>query len=108
MSFRVEAGQDVHISLNPVNFEAVPRVEILIGTRDNQWSQIVVDGTETVVDIHTPYILDPIGVNGFRIVHANLAFSSVYLVYQEGSEFPFMGFTTERRLLYNFVGIRTP
>jgi hypothetical protein len=100
---RVEAPQNVQISLNPVNFEAVPRMEILIGAHNNTRSIIRRNGTENVVDISTPGILSPIGWNGFRIVYANWAI----LVLREGEQWPFMGFNMRDFYPINFYGLAT-
>jgi hypothetical protein len=63
---RVDATHNVHISLNPVNFEAVPRMEIFIGAHNNTRSIIRRNGSENVVDVATPGILSPSGWNRFR------------------------------------------
>jgi hypothetical protein len=85
---RVVAPQNVQISLNPVNFEASPRMEVLIGVHNNTRSVIRRNGTENVVDISTPGILDAGSWSGFRIVFANW----MVLVFKEGDAFPLIFF----------------
>lgn len=98
------APNDVHISLNPVNFQAVPRIEILIGTANNTRSVIRRNGVENVVDISTPGILENASWSGFRVVFANW----MVLVFKEGDTFPFMGFNMQEFYPMTFYGIRTP
>lgn len=100
---RVEAPMDVQISLNPVNFEAIPRMEIFIGAHNNTRSIIRRNGSENVVDISTPGILRPTGWNGFRVVYANWAI----LVLREGEQWPFMGFNMRDFYPINFYGLAT-
>lgn len=102
--FRVEAPQDVHISLNPLNFEAIPRMEILIGINNNTRSVIRRNGDEDVVSVATPGILNPNSWNGFRIAFANW----MLLVFREGDEFPFMVFAMREFYPITFYGLRTP
>lgn len=104
IAFRVNAPSDVHISLNPVNFEAVPRMEILIGVNNNTQSIIRRNGEEDVVIANTPNILTPGVWNGFRIIFSNW----VVMVFREGEQFPFMGFNMNEFYPIGFYGIRTP
>lgn len=85
---RIDTNSEIHISLNPVNFEAVPRIEIHIGVEGNTRSRIIRNGNEVVVDIPTPDIVRPIGWTGFRVIYSNF----VVMVLREGEQWPFMGF----------------
>lgn len=102
--FRVNAPERVHLSLNPVNFEAVPRMEILLGEHNNTRSIIRRNGEEDVVNIETRNILNVEGWSGFRVVFVNW----MVLVYREGDQFPFMGFNMVDFYPVRFYGIRAP
>lgn len=101
---RVTAPERVHISLNPVNFEAVPRVEVLIGENNNTRSMIRINGVDDVVSVATPNILDANSWTGFRIVFSNW----MVLVFKEVDQFPFMAFNMQEFYTIGFYGIRTP
>lgn len=104
IAVRVVAPQRIHISLNPVNFEAVPRMEILLGEHNNTRSIIRRNGEEDVVNIPTPNILDPNSWTGFRVVFVNW----MVLVFREGDFYPFMGWNMQEFYPMNFYGIRSP
>lgn len=104
IALRVIAPESVHISLNPVNFEAVPRMEILIGESNNTRSIIRRNGVEDVVNISTPNILVADSWTGFRVVFTNW----MVLVFREADQFPFMGFNMRDFYPVRFYGIRTP
>lgn len=104
IALRVVASERVHISLNPVNFEAIPRMEILIGENNNTRSIIRRNGDEDVVNIPTPNILNANSWSGFRVVFSNW----MVLVFREADEFPFMGVNMRDFYPIRFYGIRTP
>lgn len=98
------AGQSVHISLNPVNFEAVPRMEILLGEQNNTRSITLSDGAYETTNISTPGILEANSWTGFRIVFANW----MVLVFRENDQFPFLACQMRQFYPMNFYGIRSP
>lgn len=102
--FRVDAPREVHVSLNPVSFEAIPRMEILLGVANNTRSIIRINGNTDVVNVSTPNILSEAGWSGFRIALANW----MVLVFREADQFPFMGFIVQEFYNVNFYGLRTP
>lgn len=62
------------------------------------------NGSEDVVNISIPGILDAGSWSGFRVVFTN----SMVLVFRDGEPFPFMGFNMQEFYPMEFYGIRTP
>lgn len=102
--FRVDAPREVHVSLNPFDFESSPRIEVHLGVANNTRSLIRINGNEDVVDVSTPNLLNDAGWSGFRIVFANW----MVLVWRETDDFPFMAFNMQQFYPINFYGLRTP
>lgn len=101
---RVISPDRVHVSLNPVNFEASPRIEVLIGENNNTRSFIRINGVDDVVSVATPNVLDGNSLTGFRIAFSNW----VVMVFREVDQFPFMAYNMREFYPINFYGIRTP
>lgn len=104
LALRVIAPENVQISLNPVDFDAVPRIEIHIGVANNTRSRIVINRDQTVIDIPTNGILDANSWRGFRVVFYNW----MVLVFREADTFPFMAWNVQEFYPITNYGIRTP
>ncbi|KAG5668554.1 hypothetical protein PVAND_016492 [Polypedilum vanderplanki] len=104
IQMRVQSNDEVHVALTPFNFPWTPMIEIIIGAANNTRSIIRRNQETDVVTVPTPGIIRAGQWNGFRITWANHAI----LVWREGEEWPFMGFTMTDFFPVNFYGLRAP
>ncbi|KAG5666160.1 hypothetical protein PVAND_017639, partial [Polypedilum vanderplanki] len=103
INLRVQTNDEVHVALTPFNFPWTPMIEIFIGAANNTRSIIRRNQETDVVTVPTPGIIRADQWNGFRITWANHAI----LVWREGEEWPFMGFTMTDFFPVNFYGLRS-
>lgn len=102
---RVNAPNEVHISLQPLSIITIPRIEIFIGIANNTRSAIRINEEENdVVNIRTPDILNVGGWSDFRVVWANF----VITVWRGNEQFPFMGWNMNELWPISHYGLRSP